>query len=880
MDTTAGSVRGGTGIVADLARVGPADLAEVGGKAANLGALLRAGVRVPDGFCVRTGAYRRVASVARPHEAPDARAAREALLDTPMPDDVAAAVLAAYRALGDDVPVAVRSSATAEDLPTASFAGQQDTYLNVVGEAALRDAVRRCWASLWTDRAVEYRARNGIDRSTVALAVVVQRMVDVAVAGVLFTADPVGGRRTRTVIDAAPGLGEAVVSGAVNPDHVIVEGAGQVAEYRVGDKAVAVRALAGGGVETVSSDSGAAHCLDAAQIAELVALGRRIEADFGAPQDIEWAFDTDGTLWTTQSRPITTLHPLPPPGGPGLRVHVCVSLAQGLTGPLTPMGISAIRVIASAVCGRVFGVPVADRLAGPPALGIAGGRVFVDATPVLRSAPGRRLVPLVLDVMEARSAVVLRGLFDRPEFSVRTTSWRPFATRVLRTTARFRIPPVVVLALVSPAAGLRHVERARRRIRGRAPSRPGAGSRERLDHAVATLDEVFTAIPAVAPVAAAGFVALGAARALAGPDLDAAAVHEVLRSLPHNCTTEMDLQLWAVATRVRADAASCAALRERAAADLATAHRRGELPPVLGTELGRFLAEHGHRAVAEIDLGVPRWADDPSYLLGVLAGYLRTDDPDAAADVRFARGARDAEDAVRGVVAAVRRRSRPRAAVVRFALGRTRRLAGLREEHKDLLVRMLAHARRELAAVGTDLAARGLLDDGQDVFSLELAEVRSALNGADHRATVAVRTADRAREAGRRHVPRVLLSDGTEPEALAAPGAGTPGALRGSAASAGVATGPARVVLDPAGAHLEPGEILVCPSTDPGWTPLFLTAGGLVMEMGGSNSHGAVVAREYGIPAVVGVPRATSAIATGATVTVDGAAGEVRTLER
>ncbi|MDQ4116191.1 MAG: PEP-utilizing enzyme, partial [Actinomycetota bacterium] len=198
-------------------------------------------------------------------------------------------------------------------------------------------------------------------------------------------------------------------------------------------------------------------------------------------------------------------------------------------------------------------------------------------------------------------------------------------------------------------------------------------------------------------------------------------------------------------------------------------------------------------------------------------------------------------------------------------------------EHKDLLVRMLAHARRELAAVGTDLAARGLLDDGEDVFSLELAEVRTALDGADHRATVAARRADRAREATRRHVPRVLLSDGTEPEALAKPGTGTPGALTGSAASAGVATGPARVVLDPAGAHLEPGEILVCPSTDPGWTPLFLTAGGLVMEMGGSNSHGAVVAREYGIPAVVGVPGATSRITTGATVTVDGAAGEVRT---
>lgn len=873
-------------VVVDLDRIGRSEHADVGGKAANLGELLRGGFRVPEGFCIRTDAYRRVAAQARPGLAADPRAAREALLAAPVPDDVAGAVLAAYRALGPDVPVAVRSSATAEDLPTASFAGQQDTYLNVVGEAALLDAVRRCWASLWTDRAVEYRARNGIGDDGVALAVVVQRMVDAAVAGVLFTADPVSGRRTRTVIDAAPGLGEAVVSGAVNPDHVVVEGDGTVSGYRPGDKTVAVRAVAGGGVTRVTSGADPEHCLAPASIAELVALGRRIEAHFGAPQDIEWALDDRGTLWTTQSRPITTLHPLPPPAGPGLRVHVCVSLAQGLTGPLTAAGISAFRVIGSRASEGLFGVPVADPAAGPPALGEAGGRLFVDITPALRSAPGRRILPAVLDVMEARSAVVLRGLSDRPELSVRTRSWRPFLVRLARTLLHLRVPFRVAGALVSPAAGLRHVGRAGRRIRAHPACRPGADGRERLDHAVRTLGEVFAVLPTVVPVAGAGFVALGAARVLAGPDLDPAAVHEVLRSLPHNCTTAMDLELWAVATRVRTEPASVALLLGTGPAELADRHRRRALPPLLTAELDGFLAEHGHRAVAEIDLGAPRWSDDPSYLLGVLANYLRTDDPDAAPDVRFARGARAAETAVDDVVARVRRRSAVRALAVRFALGRTRRLAGLREEHKDLLVRMLAVARADLAAVGAELTARDLLDGPDDVFDLQLAEIRSVLDGdrdgdgavvpGDLRALVATRRAGRERERARRHVPRVLLSDGTEPEVLASAGTGAPGALLGSAASAGTATGPARVVLDPVGAHLEPGEILVCPSTDPGWTPLFLTAGGLVMEMGGSNSHGAVVAREYGIPAVVGVAGATERIGTGATVTVDGAAGEVR----
>jgi pyruvate,water dikinase len=264
-------------------------------------------------------------------------------------------------------------------------------------------------------------------------------------------------------------------------------------------------------------------------------------------------------------------------------------------------------------------------------------------------------------------------------------------------------------------------------------------------------------------------------------------------------------------------------------------------------------------------------------VLGALANYLRLDPGSAQApDARFAAGAAAAEAAVTRVVARVRRRSRWRAHAVGFALGRVRGLVGLRETHKDHLVRLIAAARAELAAVGAELARRGLLDAADDVFFLDLPEARSALAGADHRPAVAARRAEYARELRRRHVPRLLLSDGTEPEALAPPPTDGDGALRGTPASAGTVTAPARVVLDPVGARLEPGEVLVAPSTDPGWTPLFLTAGALVMEMGGSNSHGAVVAREYGIPAVVGVPGATSRIRTGTAVTVDGAAGLVR----
>jgi pyruvate,water dikinase len=259
----------------------------------------------------------------------------------------------------------------------------------------------------------------------------------------------------------------------------------------------------------------------------------------------------------------------------------------------------------------------------------------------------------------------------------------------------------------------------------------------------------------------------------------------------------------------------------------------------------------------------------------VLANYLRLDDPELAPDAVFARGALAADAAVAATVERVRRRSRVRALAVRVALRRVRELAGMRETHKDFVIRLLAYARVEFRVVGELLAARGLLSDPADVFFLDLAEARSALAGADHRATVAERREEYDRELRRRHVPRVLLSDGTEPETLSRT-IDVEGALTGTPASAGTVTAPARVVLDPVGAHLEPGEILVVPSTDPGWTPLFLTAGGLVMEMGGPNSHGAVVAREYGIPAVVGVADATTRIRTGQQVTVDGAAGLVR----
>jgi pyruvate,water dikinase len=343
----------------------------------------------------------------------------------------------------------------------------------------------------------------------------------------------------------------------------------------------------------------------------------------------------------------------------------------------------------------------------------------------------------------------------------------------------------------------------------------------------------------------------------------------------------MDLALWALAQGVRGDPASARAVRETPPERLAQDYRDGTLPPKLQAGLADFLRAYGHRGVAEIDLGLPRWSEDPTYILGVLANYLRLDNPELAPDIQFRRAAQEAEEMVAELTHRAARKGRLRGALVGFFLNRTRALAGLREVPKFFAILVFARARALLREIGEELTEAGRLEQAEDIFFATLPEVRTVLTTwADPRPGVRERRAGYGQELNRRRVPRILLSDGTEPTAEETLDAAADGALRGTPASAGAVSAKARVILDPTGAQLEPGEILVAPSTDPGWTPLFLTAGGLIMEMGGAMSHGAVVAREYGIPAVVGVPDATERIATGERITVDGSTGTVATEPR
>jgi pyruvate,water dikinase len=894
-------------------------LALVGGKGANLGELTGAGLPVPPGFCITTAAYETVASEAGldaildahqvgvvpradPGDSGDnghmAEAARNCLLGASMPAHVAEAISDAYGVLGagEPIPVAVRSSATAEDLPFASFAGQQDTYLNTVGIEAVLNSVRHCWASLWTDRAVSYRASLGIDQRSVRLAVVVQSMIESSVSGVLFTANPLTGKRRQAVIDANPGLGEAVVSGATNPDHFVVNTAtAEIVERRIGDKRVIIRGTRGGGTtRSETSDGGGDACLSDEQVRALAALGAQVEAHYKAPQDIEWAIDSSGKLWLVQSRPITTLYPLPdnaPDTDEVLRVYFSLNVFQGVYRPLTPMGIAVFRLIGSTVAGLLNLAP-RDPLRGPGILVEAGGRLFFDVTPALHTAFGRKFLLTAAQIGEARSAALFQQLTTDPRLSlVPTPRWR--LIRALGSLlVKTRAPIYIIQALLWPSTVQKRMAQIVAWLQSLNDEVAEAAVQNKTDlnDRLTTLEQllpsrvksVFRTFP---PMLISGLGSYALSGRLLKGIATPGEMQIVLRGLPHNPTTEMDLELWALSQRVQTDAATAQAVGETLPERLSRQYREGTLPPTLQQGLGEFLHAYGHRGIAEIDLGLPRWSEDPTHILGVLANYLQLKDPDLAPNIQFQRGAQEAEVMVATLTRRARRKSWLRGLLVGFFLKRARALAGFREMPKFCLVLLLTYIRRSLLSIGKAMEQEGWLEHAEDIFFITLSEARTGSaqgtipTGKELHQIVRERRASYDHELQRHRIPRVLLSDGTEPTVASQVSELAEDALKGTPASPGIVTAQARVILDPTGARLTQGEILVAPSTDPGWTPLFLTAGGLVMEMGGAMSHGAVVAREYGIPAVVGVAGATERISTGQQITVDGVAGTV-TIEK
>ncbi|ONF72185.1 PEP/pyruvate-binding domain-containing protein [Amycolatopsis keratiniphila] len=794
----------------------------VGGKAAGLGEMIKVGERVPDGFCLTVEAY----------------SSRD------LPENE---VIGAYERLGGG-PVAVRSSATAEDLPDASFAGQQDTFLGVNGPASLVDAIHKCWDSLHSDRAVAYRASAGIDDA--AMAVVIQRMIDPVVAGVLFTANPITGCRTEMIVDAAPGLGTAVVDGTVVPDHYVLGHARTVPQLPEG-------------------------CLGTQELEQLRDAGLRLQRHFGSPQDIEWAIDSDGVLWLLQSRPITTLFPLPPETGE-TRLYLEFGHIQGMLRPCTPMGISLLKA-GSALWFHAHGVHGDPRDPLPRMVPI-GGRLYFDLTDFVRHKAMRKRLSTSLQVYGPRVQGAVEHMMTDPRFAPRRGL--PFRLgNILRATAL--LAPSMVAGIASSVArpdaarvrSYRAVEEIRRLT---VPPSNSATTAERMRWVIEDSHRAIMShgmLGLMGPLMAGIFLGAAPSGLLKGiasnEELDI-----VLGGMPHNVTTEMDLLLWNLAVNARKHRDIFLGIPPD---ELAARYRTGQLPDI---GMAGFLDRYGMRAAAEIDVGMPRWDEDPAPLFATIANYLRVDDPELAPDRRFRQAAHKAEAMIETLSHRARRRRPVRGRIATFLMRRSRKLTGLREIGKFAWLPAIQASRRQLLLVGDDLVSRGLLESRDDIMFLTLDEARAAVHDAtDHRRLVASRRADHRRELRRSTVPGALLSDGTDVEALVPPGPVQDGVLTGMAGAAGQATGRARVIRDPAGAYIEPGEILVAPTTDPGWTPLFLTTAGLVTETGSPVAHGPTVAREYGIPAVICVRDATHEITTGQLITIDGTAGTVRVVD-
>jgi pyruvate,water dikinase len=887
-----------------FSQLAPSDLPLVGGKGANLGALARAGVRVPPGFCVTTEAFERFIAALPGADALFARlelldgtsvdaaraaaeAMRSALHALVMPDDVARAIVAAWRSLGPEHPLAVRSSATAEDLPGASFAGQQDTYLNVRGERALLDAVRRCWISLFTDRAVLYRARGGFGHRAVRLSVVVQQLIDPEVSGILFTADPISGHRQVISVDAGFGLGEALVSGLISADLYRVDRrTGEVLLARPGKKAFAVRSSPGGGTvrEELPERVSSARALDDAQLRALAEMGDRVERLYaGVPQDIEWCI-ADGVVHVVQARPITSLFPLPeePPAEPGLHVYLSFGHVQMMTDAMPRLAREVWRLFFPAGKER-FTLPAPGTLS--PVMVPAGSRLYLDVTGVLR-VPGLRTA--LLGVLSHVYEMVARGLqvfVARPEFRAarpRTAT----VTKALRILAPVFVRLPARLLLLDPARAAARFDRAvvelphesERRIR--AADTPAA----RIRQSMAEMNGLFARLRRFLPGPVSGMLAYALLRRLARASWadDVRPELELLpRGLPWNVTTEMDLAVGDLTDVLRPHPALIELIRTAGWASV-----RGALATVdggsrLAGALEDFLARYGNRSASEIDLSRPRWRDDPSLLLRVMVGGLAASDAGmhrrqhrAQAEAGEAAGAKLIAAAGSGPVGPLRRPVVAR--LVRVA----RHGMGLREHPKFIIIQLLGVVRAEVVAAGKLLAGRGQLVSASDVWHVGFEELAAALD--DPAMSLAERVAARAAElrADRERKPPLLFSSDGEVPVVGAGRSDLPaGALPGTAASAGVVEGIAHVVTDPTTDTLHAGEILVAPYTDPGWTPLFVHAAGVVTEVGGMMTHGAVVAREYGIPAVVSVASAVDRIRTGQRIRVDGTRGFVEILE-
>ncbi|NIK71867.1 phosphoenolpyruvate synthase [Paenibacillus sp. BK720] len=856
-----------------------AELSLVGGKGFNLGELSKMnGISVPEGFCVTTEGFRKATE---PNEAFHALVNRLAAL-TPgdrdlireissdirqtirrieIPGEVVAAVTHYLIPFGEECAFAVRSSATAEDLPHASFAGQQDTYLNIVGKEAIFAHISKCWASLFTERAVIYRMQNGFDHSQVHLSVIIQKMVFPYASGIMFTADPVTANRKVLSIDAGFGLGEALVSGVVSADCYKVQEE-KVVDKRIAAKKIAIYSQENGGTETQSIDPHRQkqQVLTEEQILQLARIGRRIEAYFGCPQDIEWCL-AEETFHIVQSRPITTLYPIPEANDQENHVYVSVGHQQMMTDPIKPLGLSFYL------------------LTTPAPMRKAGGRLFVDVTRMLASPDSReRLLntigqsePLIKDAL---TKVIKRGDYIRP-VSVETCEPHPGqsqkAASPANTQTESQLEPGVVPILIKNSEA--SIEELKQTIR----TKSGADLFDFIVEDIQQLRKVLFNPQSIQVIMASMNALTWINEKLYEWLGEKNAADTLSQSVPNNITSEMGLALMDVADVIRPYPQVIEYLQRNKDDWDGLVHVEGGRPAL--SAIHDYLGKYGMRCPGEIDITRTRWSENPAALIPVILTNIKNFGPNASSR-KFEQGRQEALAKEQEILERLRQLpdGELKASETKQRIDQIRNYAGYREYPKYGMVSRYFVYKQAILKEAVKLVEKNVIQEKEDVYYLDFEELKEVIrtNQLDYR--LISKRKDDYKRYEKLTPPRVMTSDGEmiigeyRRENLPAE------AIAGLAVSSGLIEGRARVILNMEEANLEDGDILVTSFTDPSWTPLFVSIKGLVTEVGGLMTHGAVIAREYGLPAVVAVENATTLIKDGQRIRVNGTEGYIEIL--
>ncbi len=883
------------GFVKLLSEVGREDLPAAGGKGANLGEMIKSGLPVPEGFVLLVDSYREFVesnglekhieklltgldeeaneSSDRAVSAEGAQILKETTEEIKslfaggkIPEGVKEDIDRAYEELGRP-EVAVRSSATAEDLPGASFAGQYSTFLNIKGEEELYDAVKNCWASLWNERAVSYRARQGIGSKDLAHGVVVQRLVDSEKSGIMFTANPVNGRRDQISLSSSWGLGEAIVSGEVEPDQwVIDKKSGRViSEYIAVKKVMTVKREGGSELADVGEQRQAAVTLNEEERSELLRLALNVEEYFGNPQDIEWAYEGGG-FYLVQTRPITALFPVPELYGDEdkMRIYVNINMAwQAVKDPFTPLGFDFFEELTRDMVSRLSkGRPKKEELDLWWFHNLAG-RMFVDMTDLLRlervqnRLKQKSLDPLDREPMTTKALVQVMEQ-NRDELMAGDKE-KPNLRKLIHTGLVALILNVMGKALYgafNPEKGRKKAFRIAEDTIARLEQerRSLKTVNERLKFIEDNCGSVFIGVATGFFYGALSLRAMDRVKKmLERYGLDPALLDNAGKALPYNVTTEMGMDLL------------------RAAKSLGERGKRAELGEI---EVTAFFDKYGHKSSFEFDVGTATWKEEPGYILDLINHYIDSKDYDERIE-RFYHEQQEAEEAIERIEgelkAAGGRRAARRAGKM---LRGYRQLFGLREVPKFYGSKAFGIFRAVMIEAGQELAGEGRLEDKMDIFYLTRQDIRSHH---DLKPLVEQKKPDYFRDLNR-PAPRILTGTGESIYAVVDRVADN--AYKGIAVSPGVYEGRVKILADPAeGGKLENGDILVTVATNPAWTPLFLRIGALVMETGGTMSHGSIVSREYSLPAVAGVANITTELKDGQKVRVNGETGIVEILE-